>query len=449
MSLKDVTDKNFKGIKNVELRKSIAMDGYIRVGTEDARNYSVELSESFSTSPSNFIEYDYQREVRPYFDKAGLNEHSIGTHPELLDFNGVGITHKQYIVTMFIDIRKSSRLSLLLPLEQAYIVKNRILQACIDIVRSLDGYPHRLMGDALMAFFGRSDVNKEDAIADAINAASTLRLILMDYIFPSLNEDIGEEIDLGVRIGLDYGSEEEVIWGNFGLGTSCEVTALGLPVDMTAKLQQLADKNTAMLGQGILDYIDFPEDYTKFKVKGEETLNFILPNITNKEGKPINRRIRLLKMDKYQDLLPFKLNDKKMASAVLYPTYFKFECFVLDGDKEIEYKSVSRFLPKQRSLKFKLTISPGLGELNIQFRKRNHGLEAKEDVYDSYKARLSNDGLYNVENASHLSLKKEGECDVVILPEGTSFRGLHTMEVVVKAEGQTIYYRNIIGVYIK
>lgn len=64
-----------------------------------------------------------------------------------------------------------------------------------------------------MAFFGRSDISKEDAIADAINAASTLRLILMDYIFPSLNEDIGEKIDLGVRIGLDYGSEEEVIWG--------------------------------------------------------------------------------------------------------------------------------------------------------------------------------------------------------------------------------------------
>lgn len=449
MSLKDVTAKNFKGIKRVGVNKGTSMDGWVRVGAEDNRSDSYELSESFSTSPSNFTEYDYQREIRPYFGKDGLNEHSLGTHPELLELDKVGATHKQYIVTMFIDIRKSSRLTLLLPLEQAYLVKNRILQACIDIVRSLDGYPHRLMGDALMAFFGRSDVSKEDAIADAINAASTLRLVLMDYIFPSLNEDIGEEIDLGVRIGLDYGSEEEVIWGNFGLGTSCEVTALGLPVDMTAKLQQLADKNTAMLGQGILDYIDFPEDYTKIKVRGEQTLDFILPNITNKEGKPIDRRIRLLKMKEYQDLLPFKLNDKKMASAVLHPSNFKFECFFLEGDKEVEYKSVSHFLSKRLSLRFKLTIFPGLGDLNVQFRKRNHGEEAKGDVYDSYKVRISNDELYNVENSSHLSLEKKHGCIVLILPEGTSFRGLHTMEVVVKGEGHAIYYRNIIGVYIK
>ncbi|EMH3788781.1 nucleotide-binding domain-containing protein [Klebsiella pneumoniae] len=447
MSFKEVTAKNFKGLRSVTLKKKMAMDGYLRVGTE--ARLGDELSESFSTSPSNFIEYDYQKEVRPFFQKLGLNEHSIGTHPELTGLNGVGAIHSQYIVTMFIDIRKSSRLSLLLPLEQAYVVKNRILQACIDIVRALDGYPHRLMGDALMAFFGRSDISKEDAIADAINAASTLRLILMDYIFPSLNEDIGEKIDLGVRIGLDYGSEEEVIWGNFGLGESCEVTALGLPVDMTAKLQQLADKNTAMLGQGILDYIDFPEEYTKPKIKAGEELKYIIPNITNKEGKPINRRIRLLNMANYQDLLPFKLNDKKMASAVLHPNHFTFECFVVEDDREVLYSSVSRFLPKERSLKFKLKIYPGLGKLNIIFCKRNHGQEAKDDLSEDYSIRIVDDELVKVKNASHLSLLKESECLEVSLPEGTSFRGLHTMEVIVKGENDTLYYRNIIGVYIK
>ncbi|MFL4154384.1 guanylate cyclase, partial [Escherichia coli] len=373
MSFKDITEKNFKGIRNITLKKGMAMDGALSVGMESWRGDAVLISESFSTSPSNFLEYDYQREIRPLFDKPGLNEHKIGTHPELTMLNGLSATHNQYIVTMFIDIRKSSRLSLLLPLEQAYIVKNRILQACIDIVRALDGYPHRLMGDALMAFFGRSDVSKEDAIADAINAASTLRLILKEYIFPSLNEDLGTEIDLGVRIGLDYGSEDEVIWGNFGLGESCEVTALGLPVDMTAKLQQLADKNTAMLGQGILDYVDFPLEYTSLKSKAGREIKFIEPNITNKEGRPIDRRIRLLDMDKYQNLLPFKLNDKKMSSQVLYPNHFIFGCYVDEDGQEVEYRSISRFLPKQKDLIFKLRIYPGLDNLNIILCKKNHG----------------------------------------------------------------------------
>ncbi|WP_373963359.1 nucleotide-binding domain-containing protein [Kosakonia sacchari] len=448
MSFRDVTAKNFKGLRSVTLNKKMAMDG-LSIGMEAHAGHIFELSESFSTSPSNFIEYDYQKEIRPFFKKPGLNEHTIGTHPDLIGLTGLGAVHSQYIVTMFIDIRKSSRLSLLLPLEQAYVVKNRILQACIDIVRALDGYPHRLMGDALMAFFGRSNVSKEDAIADAINAASTLRLILMEYIFPSLNEDLDTEIDLGVRIGLDYGSEDEVIWGNFGLGESCEVTALGLPVDMTAKLQQLADKNTAMLGQGILDYIDFPEEYTKPKMKAEEELKYIVPNITNKEGKPINRRIRLLNMASYQDLLPFKLNDKKMASAVLYPNHFKFECFVVEDDKEVLYSSVSRFLPKERDLKFKLKIYPGIGDLNILFCKRNHGQEAKDDLSEDYSVRIVNDELVKVKNATDLSLLKEHEYHVLTLPEGTSFRGLHTMEVIVRNENATLFYRNIIGVYIK
>lgn len=448
MSFKDITEKNFKGIKNITLRKGMTMDGALSVGMESRRGDSVLISESFSTSPSNFLEYDYQREIRPLFNKLGLNEHKIGTHPELTMLNGLSVTHNQYIVTMFIDIRKSSRLSLLLPLEQAYIVKNRILQACIDIVRALDGYPHRLMGDALMAFFGRSDVSKEDAIADAINAASTLRLILKEYIFPSLNEDLGTEIDLGVRIGLDYGSEDEVIWGNFGLGESCEVTALGLPVDMTAKLQQLADKNTAMLGQGILDYIDFPLEYTSLKSKAGREIKFIEPNITNKEGRPIDRRIRLLNMDEYQSLLPFKLNDKKMSSSVLHPNHFIFGCYVDEDDKEVEYKSISRFLPKQKKLIFKLRIYPGLGNLNIIFCKKNHGEEAKDDLSEGYVVRVENENLIKVDNASRINLKRDSEGLILTLSEATSFRGLHTMEVIVRGGGAAIYYRNIIGVYI-
>ncbi|EIT1474131.1 guanylate cyclase, partial [Salmonella enterica subsp. enterica serovar Reading] len=104
---------------------------------------------------------------------------------------------------------------------------------------------------------------------------------------------------------------------------------------------------------------------------------------------------------------------------------------------------------KERSLKFKLKIYPGLGKLNIIFCKRNHGQEAKDDLSEDYSIRIVDDELVKVKNASHLSLLKENECLEVSLPEGTSFRGLHTMEVIVKGENDTLYYRNIIGVYIK
>lgn len=448
MSFKRITEDNFKNIrKSISIEKS---NHDSMVGVESLTDSSVVISESFSTSPNNIIEYSYQNEIRPYFAKEGVNTHKIGTHPDLGRLTGLNITHNQYTVVMFIDIRRSSRLSVILPLEQAYIVKNRILQACIDIVRALDGYPHRLMGDALMAFFGRSDVPKENAIADALNAASTLRLILTDYIYPSLNEELGTDIDLGVRIGIDYGSEEEIIWGNFGLGDSSEVTAVGIPVDLSSKIQHLADKNTAMLGQGVLDFIDFPEAYTKYKESAGEIIRYVKPNLTNQEGKPINRKMMIMKMDSYQDLLPFKIIDKKMHQSMLHPSRFDYACEELIDEEWISYPSLSKFLNKNRKIKFTLSIDKGLGKMTVTFVKKNNGEDAKEKSYmgENYTVTIDNEDVLPGENSRHLQVQNLPDRMILTLPEATSYRGLHTMEVIVRGEFATIYYRNIIGVYI-
>lgn len=47
MSFKDITEKNFKGIKNITLRKGMTMDGALSVGMESRRGDSVLISESF------------------------------------------------------------------------------------------------------------------------------------------------------------------------------------------------------------------------------------------------------------------------------------------------------------------------------------------------------------------------------------------------------------------
>lgn len=100
---------------------------------------------------------------------------------------------------------------------------------------------------------------------------------------------------------------------------------------------------------------------------------------------------------------------------------------------------------------FKLSIypGPGIGDLKIIFCKRNHGQEAKDNLSEDYSISIEDNKLIRVKNADNLSLLRKDGCYVLTVPEETSFRGLHTMEVIVRGNHETLFYRNIIGVYIK
>ncbi|HFQ5189400.1 TPA: adenylate/guanylate cyclase domain-containing protein, partial [Vibrio vulnificus] len=217
-SLEEITKGYFSDIRDgLESKRSKRIIGNENFSTEsfDELFESVDLYKSASvsrrlkaessgelTAPE---EYTYQNALRPWFNKVGLNQSKVGPHPDFAHLKDSGEVEFHHIVTMFVDIKRSSRLSLLMSLQDAYVVKNRILQACVDVIRALDGYPHRLMGDAVMAFFGGKGNCPEDAIANALNASSALKLILTETVFPELNKLIGKDVNLGVRVGLDYG----------------------------------------------------------------------------------------------------------------------------------------------------------------------------------------------------------------------------------------------------
>ncbi len=467
-SLEDVTKRYFSdirhGFESKRAKRIVGNEGFSTESLNDLfesvdlyknANVSHRLKAESSREIAAPEEYTYQSALRPWFDKPGLNQSKVGPHPDFAHLKDSGEIEFHHIVTMFVDIKRSSRLSLLMSLQDAYVVKNRILQACVDVIRALDGYPHRLMGDAVMAFFGGRDNCSENAIANAINASSALKLILTETVFPELNKLIGKDVNLGVRVGLDFGTHKEIVWANYGYGDASEVTALGIPVDLASKAQSQARTNTAMLGQGILEHVDFPDRYSKVKTinNGESEERYILPNMSDQNGKPIDRRCRLLNMDMYQDLLPIPLNWKNHGnSQLIYRDNIQFKCYYRENDSDNwnEYKSVSYFLEKNMKLKFKLEISSPhelsvFYPLNAKFVKNNHGEEALKDK--------NNKGIL-VETINHQIDKPKDmyQSSIVFdLPEGTAYRGLHTMEVSLssKSNPNVVIYSDIIGVYIK
>lgn len=398
-------------------------------------------------------EYKIQALIRPIYGKKGINTNPIGTPPDFISLEHDRLrTQKHYVVTLFVDIKGSTRLSLLYPLEEVYQFKNSVIQTCIETIRSLDGHVHRIMGDAVMAFFGGKATQEEDAIADAINCSITLRALLESSIKPFMEEKLGWKSEhFGFRVGIEFGKSEEVLWAAYGYSSVSEVTATGLPVDMASKLQGLANKNETMLGQGILSFINWPEEYSRIKseqVDGQDVeVKHVKPNLTNRFGASLNYQMRLLdyaKCLKYS-ALPAEAKESLASSSIKNNSSIKFQCFAFIDGQQQEYFSASVFLDKNIPLRFVITVnSKALSEpIIVKFTKTNHGRDVPEIErdkpysYDDKKIKPGRGGRFPQDFYKEFSV-----------PEETQYRGLHTMKCEVYSAGN-LAYRNWIGVLIK
>lgn len=127
----------------------------------------------------------------------------------------------------------------------------------------------------------------------------------------------------------------------------------------------------------------------------------------------------------------------------------KFQCYVNPSNSPVEYASISMSLPKDTPLEFKLTLMGGAFGLNlfplkISFTKRNHGAEAQ--LHKSA-------GVFPVSDQSVPPESEVGRGQffmgkVIKFPESTAYRGLHTMEAVVKDRLGNLLFKDCIGVYI-
>lgn len=393
-------------------------------------------------------EYVIQKYLRTLFDKQGINSGGIAQHPDFLYLALDNSTKNQYVSTLFIDIKGSTRLSLIYDLEFIYKFKNAVLQTCIEIVRSFDGYVHRLMGDALMAFFGSSTMDKEQAAIDSINCSLMCKLTLESAIKPWLERHKGFDAStFGFRIGCNFGDDHEVLWGNYGFGYLGEISPTGLPVDLAAKLQGLASKNEIMIGQGIIDFIKWPEDYSSIKTKRQSGIDvpveFVTPNYVKKDGTNLNYSMRLLGYERCLEYLPIdsEVKSRLAGSKYIENPSIKFTCQVKDaGGTLSNYVSGTRFLEKNLGLIFTVsavTASRLKFPLSVKFRKKNHGPDVPID------------DLNEEVSVDSIAKSKDNPYSTCTIIEGTSYRGLHAMGCEIRDSDGALVYRNKIAVLIK
>lgn len=407
--------------------------------------------QNFAIVHTDVNEYAIQIPIREWFGKKGINTGTIGAHPDFEYLDGTDETKKHHITTVFIDIKNSTRLSLRYDLIQVRKIKNTILRAASETVRALDGHVHRFMGDALMAYFGGLHQDREGSCMAAINCAAMLRLLMDEAIGPGLQKQGIDPSDIGFRVGIDYGDDDQVLWSSYGYTDVTEVTATSFFVDAAAKLQSMASKDSAMLGNNLVKLLDFPDSLTAQKTEIRDSqpvpVPYLRPNYVLPEGGRHNYEIHELKFKEFARLLPIPIEMRQdlMTNVKAY-SGINFQAFTKDTNAYKEYKSLSRCVDKRTEVKFQIFIEAhALDGLRLPLRgewvRKNHGQQAEN-------AGMSEDEHGNFEIRPN-SANRGREPQQYSWTRNAEYRGIHTMDVKIYDTQNTLLYSDIIGVHIR
>ncbi|MCH7371478.1 adenylate/guanylate cyclase domain-containing protein [Aeromonas sp. MR16] len=440
--IKNIYEKSFSHSKiNEAYNRMTSFSGVESVGTESFAMDSHDLLKSAGVVAKSEIsvenDYDIQRQLRRCFGKEGVNNNKIGGHPDFDYLVDNRKTKKGYVTTLFIDIKNSTKLGLIYPPEKVFSIKNDIIKCAIETILAFDGHVHRIMGDAVLAFF-RTEQRPENSAVNAINCAVCLVKFIEEVVSPDLEQ---QDIDpVSIRIGIDYGSDENVLWGMYGYQGASEVTATSFYVDVAAKLQQSASKNKIMIGDSLKCLIDIPEHYLDLKKEGDTVCRYVKPNYRDATGNQINYSQFELNNDSYFKLLPLK--DTGLNMIPYYPADFSVDMTVTDSSgspSQDAYYSCARIIPKKRSVRFKVTFK-GMSDSSYQvkYRVENNGLDAKiAEPENRGNHETFIDAMYQQNNnyfAVHL--------------EPTAYLGLHYMYISIYKDGQLHMPEKKIGVYV-
>lgn len=172
-------------------------------------------------------------QLRPQSDIAVIPIFPAGMNADLLRRGYMPNTGKErYIVSMFVDMRGSTKMAeARLPFDVVFLI-NRFLGAVSQAVIDAGGQPNQFVGDGLLALFGLS-TDRQAAARQALRAAARIAVNVRD-LNRQLSSDLPEPIRFG--IGIHGG---DVIIGDIGFKAHTVFTALGDAVNVAARLQDM------------------------------------------------------------------------------------------------------------------------------------------------------------------------------------------------------------------
>jgi class 3 adenylate cyclase len=149
---------------------------------------------------------------------------------------------RRIVTILFCDVKGSTAAAEGFDPEEWADIMNAAFQYLIAPVYRYEGTLARLMGDAILAFFGAPIAHEDDPQRAVLAGLEILRAI------QPYREEVHRlwGIDFNVRVGINTGL---VVVGEVGSDLRLEYTAMGDAVNLAARMEQTAQPNTVQISE--------------------------------------------------------------------------------------------------------------------------------------------------------------------------------------------------------
>lgn len=154
--------------------------------------------------------------------------------------SGTMAGERRVVTMLFCDIKGSTAAAGQLDPEEWAEIMNGAFEVMIRPVYKYEGTVGRLMGDAVLAFFGAPIAHEDDPVRAVLAALEIVEA--MQAYRAQLQRELG--LDVNVRVGINTGL---VMVGAVGSDLRMEYTAMGDAINLAARMEQTAEPGTIQI----------------------------------------------------------------------------------------------------------------------------------------------------------------------------------------------------------
>ena len=155
---------------------------------------------------------------------------------------------RRIVTLLFCDVKGSTAMARVLDPEEWADIMNGAFEQLIKPIYRYEGTVARLMGDAILAFFGAPIAHEDDAYR-AVRAGLDIVAGIQQYR-AQIKQTRG--LDLDVRVGINTGP---VVVGEVGSDLRVEYTAMGDAINLASRMEQTAQPGTVQITENTYQLI--------------------------------------------------------------------------------------------------------------------------------------------------------------------------------------------------